>query len=182
MKRSVVTEHQEKANALLSKAGIVITEMERQNIEVADCGLDDIENCGLQIIIYENNDRYCAKELVLFPRQICPEHRHPPIDDRNIGKQETFRCRWGEVFLYVEGAPTPKPKAEIPAIYRKHLTVWHEIVLRPGDQYTLPPDTKHWFQAGDEGCVLSEFSSASIDEKDIFTDPRIRRIPEIEQD
>ncbi len=182
MKRSDVKKYQERACAQLRKAGIVITEMERRNIEVADCGFDDIQNCGLQIVVYENNDRYCAKELVLFPRQICPEHRHPPIDDKNTGKQETFRCRWGKVFLYVEGDPAPAPKAEVPAIYRKHLTVWHEIVLRPGDQYTLPPNTKHWFQAGDEGCVVSEFSSASIDEKDIFTDPRVRRIPDIVPD
>jgi len=47
---------------------------------------------------------------------------------------------------------------------------------------TLPVGTKHWFQAGDEGCVVSEFSSASIDEEDIFTDPRVRRITDIEPD
>jgi D-lyxose ketol-isomerase len=53
-------------------------------------------------------------------------------------------------------------------------------VLRPGEQYTLKPDTLHWFQAGDRGAVVSEFSSASIDELDVFTDPNIKRIPEIE--
>jgi D-lyxose ketol-isomerase len=51
------------------------------------------------------------------------------------------------------------------------------VELRPGDQYTLPPDTKHWFQAGENGAVVSEFSSTSIDEKDEFTDPRVKRIP-----
>ncbi len=30
-------------------------------------------------------------------------------------------------------------------------TVRHEIVLQPGQQYTIPPDTLHWFQADDEG-------------------------------
>ncbi|MDD8016086.1 MAG: D-lyxose/D-mannose family sugar isomerase, partial [Acidobacteriota bacterium] len=49
-----------------------------------------------------------------------------------------------------------------------------------GEQYTLPPGTLHWFQAGDQGAVVSEFSSTSFDEKDIFTDPNIKRIPEIE--
>ena len=66
--------------------------------------------------------------------------------------------------------------------YRKYLTVWKEVVLRPGGQYTLPPNTKHWFQAGDKGCVVSEFSSTSIDETDVFTDPRVQRIPQIELD
>ena len=56
--------------------------------------------------------------------------------------------------------------------------VFHEIALSPGQQYTIPPDTLHWFQAGDEGAIVSEFSSISRDESDVFTDPRIRRIPE----
>jgi D-lyxose ketol-isomerase len=140
-------------------------------------GLNDIEHIGLQVVVYVNNDRYCAKELVLFSRQICPEHRHPPISAQNIGKQETFRCRWGEVFLYTEGEPTPNPRASIPDKYGEHFNVWHEVVLRPGDQYTLAPNTRHWFQAGDDGAVVSEFSSASLDELDIFTDPHIKRVP-----
>ena len=99
---------------MLREANIVITPEERAKIEIADFGLDDIYNMGLQLVVYENNDRYCAKELVLFPRQTCPEHRHPPLNDRNIGKQETFRCRWGEVYLYLEGIRTKDPKAVIP--------------------------------------------------------------------
>jgi D-lyxose ketol-isomerase len=182
MKLSEVTGLRERVCRMLQMAGIVITLEEKQNIEIADCGFDDIVNLGLQVVVYENNDRYCAKELILFPRQLCPEHRHPRVDEQNIGKQETFRCRWGELYLYVEGEPTPDPKAKIPEKYREYLTVWKEIVLKPGDQYTLPVNTKHWFQAGDDGCVVSEFSSASIDEMDVFTDPRIRRIPEIEED
>jgi len=48
-------------------------------------------------------------------------------------------------------------------------------MLQPGQQYTIPPDTLHWFQAGDEGAIVSEFSTRSHDEFDIFTDPQIRR-------
>jgi D-lyxose ketol-isomerase len=33
----------------------------------------------------------------------------------------------------------------------------------------------HWFQAGPEGAVISEFSTQSRDEADVFTDPRIVR-------
>ena len=50
-----------------------------------------------------------------------------------------------------------------------------EIVLAPGEQFTIPPDTLHWFQAGDEGAIVSEFSTRSRDELDVFTDPRIVR-------
>lgn len=42
------------------------------------------------------------------------------------------------------------------------------------------PNTRHWFQAGDEGAVISEFSTKSYDEYDIFTDPRIKRLPSVE--
>ena len=35
------------------------------------------------------------------------------------------------------------------------------------------PNTLHWFKAGDEGAVVSEFSTKSMDEFDIYTDKRI---------
>ena len=117
----------------------------------------------------------------MLPGQTCPEHRHPPIlNDRgeqiDPGKRETFRCRAGRVLLYVEGPPTASPKCKPPAGSEAHYTVQQEIELNPGQQYTIPPNTLHWFQAGDEGAVISEFSSVSRDESDIFTDPAIRRV------
>lgn len=176
MKQEEILSIRQRACELLQKAQIVTTPLERESMEVADLDLDDIENVGLEVIIYENNDRYCAKELVLLPRQMCPEHRHPPVSDKNTGKQETFRCRWGEIYLYVPGVPTEPCKARVPEKYKPYLTVWKEIVLCPGDQHTLKPDTKHWFQAGDEGAIVSEFSSTSLDETDVYTDPRVRRV------
>jgi len=56
-----------------------------------------------------------SKELVLYPGQVCPEHRHPPFDLR----------------------------------------------------------------AGEHGAVVSEFSSTSRDDLDVFTDPRIVRAPQV---
>lgn len=159
----------------LEKAGIVLTEQEKQDIEIADMGLGELEQTGLEIVTYVNTDRCCAKELVVFPRQTCPEHRHPPVAG-DPGKEETFRCRWGEVYLYVPGEAAARPKASPPAHRRQCYTVWREIVLKPGDQYTLEPDTLHWFQAGPEGAVVSEFSTKSRDECDVFTDPDIRRV------
>lgn len=162
----------------LDRAGIVITDEEKQRIEVADLGLGELEQTGLQLLVYVNTARCCAKELVLFPRQTCPEHRHPVVEGKP-GKEETFRCRWGEVYLYVPGDPTPKPKGKPPAGREHAYTVWHEITLRPGEQYTLAPNTLHWFQAGDEGAVVSEFSTTSRDEFDIFTDREIERETEV---
>jgi D-lyxose ketol-isomerase len=147
-------EARERAAAMLAEAGIVLSARERVELEVTDLGLGRLEEIGLQLVVYENNDRYCAKELVLLPHQLCPEHRHPPVDD-DPGKQETFRVRRGEVTLFVEARG--------------------ELTLGPGDQFTIPPDTLHWFRAGGEGAIVSEFSSRSRDEHDVFSDPRIVR-------
>jgi D-lyxose ketol-isomerase len=155
----------------LAAAGIVLTETERDSIETADFGLSRLEECGLLVLVYVSTHRYCAKELVLYPGQTCPEHRHPPFDG-SPGKEETFRCRRGLVHLYVDGAPVAQPACTPPEGF---YTVGHEIRLEPGAQHTIPPDTRHWFQAGPEGAVVTEFSSASRDELDVFTDPAVRR-------
>ena len=90
-----------------------------QQIEVADFGLGRLEEVGLQILVYVNTERVCAKELVLFPRQACPEHRHPPVGD-DPG----------------QGGDLPLPRAasctsSSPARARSR--------FGPGDQYTIPP-------------------------------------------
>ncbi|MHC4914454.1 MAG: D-lyxose/D-mannose family sugar isomerase [Planctomycetota bacterium] len=167
----------QRAAKMLAEAGIAVTEAELADMEIVEVGLGELETTGLEIVVYENNDRYCAKELVMFPGQTCPEHRHPDVEGRP-GKRETFRCRKGVVWLYVPGEKTENIRATVPAGSRDYYTVFHEVVLNPGDQYTLEPDTLHWFQAGPEGAIVSEFSSTSRDESDVFTDPRIRRVPD----
>ncbi|MEM8493877.1 MAG: D-lyxose/D-mannose family sugar isomerase [Planctomycetota bacterium] len=172
---SQIAEAQQRTVDMLNAAGIALTVEERSQIEVCDYQLGDLDRVGTEIVIYVNNDLYCGKEIVLFPNQLCPEHLHPPVGDYP-GKTETFRCRWGEVYLYVDGEPTPDPREKVPESQRSHLTVWHEVLLRPGDQYTILPGVKHWFVAGSRGAIVTEFSSRSIDPKDIFTDPAIQRI------
>jgi D-lyxose ketol-isomerase len=166
------------AHRYFEKAGIYITPAESEAIETADFGLGRFREIGLGVLVYVNTARCCAKELAMWPGQTCPEHRHPPVGD-DPGKEETFRCRWGKVFLYVEGEPHPAPACHAPQGREKTFTVWHEIPLEPGGQFTIPPNTLHWFQAGPEGAVISEFSTRSTDENDIFTDPEIQRITKI---
>jgi D-lyxose ketol-isomerase len=160
--------------ALFARANIAVTKEEKSRVEIADFGLSQFEQTGLGVLVYVNTERCCAKELAMLPRQTCPEHRHPTVDGK-LGKEETFRCRWGKVYIYVSGEKTAMPKAAAPAGRENAYTVWHEIELNPGEQYTLVPDTLHWFQAGDEGAVVSEFSTRSTDENDIFTDREIQR-------
>ena len=147
-------EARDRAATMLEEAGIVLTPHEREKIEIADFGLGRLDEIGLQIVVYVNTDRVCAKELVLFPHQRCPEHRHPPFAGQP-GKEETFRVRRGTVHLHVAGTG--------------------DILLGPGEQYTIPPNTLHRFEAGGEGAIVSEFSTTSRDALDVFTDPRIVR-------
>jgi D-lyxose ketol-isomerase len=174
LRATEIADARTRAARVLDAAGIVLTRAEQDAIEVADFGLSRLAEVGLEIVVYVNTERVCAKELVLFPRQTCPEHRHPPFAE-TPGKEETFRCRRGLVYLYTEGNPTAEPSARVTDADRSAFTVWHEVVLTPGEQHTIPPDTLHWFQAGDDGAIVTEFSTTSRDELDVFTDPRIRR-------
>ncbi|MBE6729387.1 MAG: D-lyxose/D-mannose family sugar isomerase [Ruminococcaceae bacterium] len=172
MTRNEYNAQVEKALELFDKAGIILTEGEKENMEVADFGQGKVNELGLQLVVYVNTERVCAKEMVLLPFQTCPEHMHIPTNGKP-GKEETFRCRYGEVYLYVSGEKnTDSIKAKMPPC---DVSVFHEIVLKPGEQYTLEPETWHWFQAGPNGAVISEFSTRSTDETDIFTDKKLVR-------
>ena len=169
-----------KALTYFETAGIILTEEEKKTIEIADFGLSDLDRIGLEVLVYVNTTKVCAKELIMFPWQTCPEHIHPTKNGIS-GKEETFRCRWGKVYLYVSGEKNCNPKLDDLGSHKGFLKVAHEIILNPGEQYTLLPDTWHWFRAGDEGAVVSEFSTTSTDDQDLFTDPRINRFTKIKE-
>ena len=178
MKRSEMNRCIARALEYYEKAHIVLTEQEKASIEVADFGLGIVENVGLQLLVYVNTQRVCAKDMVLFPGQSCPEHWHVPTQGAP-GKEETFRCRYGKVYLYVTGEGSRENiKAKLP---KTDVSVFHEIILNPGEQYTIYPETWHWFQAGEDGAVISEFSTRSTDETDQFTDKRLVREVRIEE-
>lgn len=175
MKQSDVKRCVERALELYDKAGICLTDAEKSRVEVADFGLGRVDQIGLELLTYVNTSRVCAKEMVLFPGQTCPEHWHVPTEGLP-GKEETFRCRYGEVELYVpgDGAAPEAPDTVV--------TVFHQIKLLPGEQFTILPGVKHWFRGGRDGAVVSEFSTHSTDETDVFTDPAIVRAPTVEDD
>ena len=61
-------DHQERAReravAMLTNAGIVLTPEEQGEMEIQDFGLGELARTGLQLVVYVNTDRYCAKELI----------------------------------------------------------------------------------------------------------------------
>ncbi len=176
--RDDIAAAQRRAAALIRASAVHITEAEAEKIEVADFGLSRLEHEGAQILTMVGTDRIGVKVIVLFPSQTVPEHRHPPMG-HDPGKEETLRIVYGSARCYIPGEDTlhegfvPHGKEEV-------YTVRHELILAPGDQITLQPGTKHWFQAGTGGVVLYSFSTVARDVLDEFTDPDIKRITEIQ--
>jgi D-lyxose ketol-isomerase len=179
--KTEVLQARKRALAYMEKAGVVLSEKEKEAISVTDFGLSDLERQGGQILTFFNTERLSAKVIVLLPWQILPEHWHPAID-KDVGKEEIMRVRWGEVYLYVPGEPTSQPKAKIPPGEEKNFTVWHEVILNPGDQYILQPQVIHWFQAGLDGAVIDDYSSTARDLQDGFTNPKIVRETKVIED
>jgi D-lyxose ketol-isomerase len=160
--------------ALCTKTGIPLLDREIDHIEVADFGLGEFKTSGLAILTLAVTRDVGIKLIALYPWQICPEHRHPPVGDYP-GKEETFRGLWGQAWGYVPGEPTPDPKARVPEHRRPYYTSWREVDLGPGHQHTSSPNEWHWFQAGPEGAVILSISSRPTDYQDDFQDPNVQR-------
>ncbi len=171
-------EARERTLQMLTRANIAVGSGESDKIEIIDFGLGDLDIIGLQQLNYVDSALYSAGEMVLFPGQTCPEHRHPPAGE-HPGKEQIFRCRFGTVYLYVAGDPAESIQAVLPKQRQGHFTARHQVVLQPGDQYTIPANTPHWFQAGPEGAVISEFSTGPRNVAEIFTDPGIQKVPQV---
>ncbi len=172
--RAIYAAAQKRAISLLNRTGIAFKTDEITRIAVADFGLSDLEHTGGQILTLVDTREIAVKLIAMFPGQVLPEHRHPPLGNYP-GKAETLRCAWGVLYLYTEGPACPAPAGHPPENRLHTYTVWHEVVLNPGDQITLNPNTLHWFQGGQEGAVVWSFSTRAVDITDVFTDKDIRR-------
>ena len=69
MNRATYEQARERFLAMMAEACIALTEEEKNNVEVADFGLDNLEHTGLELVTYINTPRCCSKEMSLFPGQ-----------------------------------------------------------------------------------------------------------------
>jgi D-lyxose ketol-isomerase len=166
-----------RAADMIREAGILITDQEADSIEVVDFGLSQLAREGLQVVTLVQTEKISVKVLALFPNQTEPEHWHPPVGD-DPGKEETIRVVAGSMYFYVPGENTFRDGFLVRG--KEHFyTVRHEKPMLPGDQITLTPGTKHWFQSGRDGVVMYSFSTIARDVLDKFTDPDIVRITKV---
>ena len=166
------------AAKMIREAGIVITDREPENIEVVDFGLGNLQREGVQVLTFFNTKRIAAKILVLFPNQTEPEHWHPQVGN-DPGKEETIRIIKGTVRFYLPGEDNMR-YGFIPPGKEDYYTARNEIIMKPGDQLTIEPGTKHWFQTDDNGAVMYSFSTCVRDVLDQFTDSNIVRSTQID--
>jgi len=173
LKKKEVIKAKLKTEEIIRKAGIKIIPKEAEKIEVTDFGLNNLNKEGAQILTFFNTKRVSAKVIAMFPYQTMPEHWHPSVKD-DPGKEETIRAIDGTLHIYIPGENNVQ-YGFIPEGKDNCYTVRHELVMKPGDQITLEPRTKHWFQAGKEGAVFYSISTCARDLLDRFTDPDVVR-------
>ncbi len=159
----------DKAKALIKRSGLILSEHDWQQFAVNDFGLGDIYREGLLFVDILRSDRLRITVIVLLPHQSIPQHRHPSYDTES-GKEETLRVLYGHTQVFIEGTQN-NTHAPIPSEKEAYYTVKHKIALDAGQQYTVPPGTKHWFQAGPEGSVNMTFQNRVDETKNIFDDP-----------
>jgi D-lyxose ketol-isomerase len=170
-------EARRRAAEMMRRAGVFLSELESDAIEVVDFGLSRLASEGLQVVTLVQTERISVKVLALFPNQTEPEHWHPPVGE-DPGKEETIRVVGGFMHFYVPGENTLRDGFLVQG-KEHHYTVRREIWMRPGDQITLTPGTKHWFQAGRDGVVMFSFSTIARDILDKFTDPDVVRTTKV---
>ena len=139
--RSELNTARKRAGSMIRAANILMTDEEQETIQVADFGLSHLEQEGAQILTFVDTDRIGVKVIILFPYQTLPEHWHPRVED-DPGKEETFRVIRGTLYFYIEGENTLQ-EGFVPEGKEECYTVRHEVVMKPADQITVEPGTKH---------------------------------------
>lgn len=179
IKRSYEKKAQKWAYDTMVKAGVPIRPDEENKIAIVDFGLNQFEKEGMHLFTLVHSSRYAVKALAHLPWQTEPEHWHPPVGD-DPGKQETVRVLWGTCYFYLpsEDGKQGMITGKIPEGKEGVYTCAKEMIMKPGDQITLEPGVKHWFQGGPEGAVIYTFSSTARDTLDGFSDPAVCRVTE----
>ncbi len=160
----------------MAQAGYPVTDDIAKKLFVTDFALGRFTEAGRACIVWWGDQKYNFSSLdaFLLPGQIIPEHWHVKQGDIPE-KMEAWLCRYGEIYGYAEGDPTPDMKAKLAAADAANITMKHETVLKVGDIAGIKhPLEKHWMAAGPTGLIFSEFSTYHTGEAVKFTDGEIK--------
>lgn len=153
---------------LINKSNFPVTEEELKSLIVNDFGLDNLKEEGFGLIDLLRSERVRVNLIVLLPNQSLPEHLHPAYKNEK-GKEETIRVLYGATNVFIEGEKATDIK--IPKGKELWYTALKKIELKVGQQFTVPSNIKHWFQAGENGSVNIAFQNRVDESHNIFYDP-----------
>lgn len=153
---------------LIQKAHFSLTDEELKSLTVNDFGLDNLQEEGCGLLDLLRSERVRVNLLVLLPNQSLPEHLHPAYENER-GKEETIRVLYGTTKVFFEGEPDTD--IHIPKGKEQWYTALKKVDLKVGEQFTVPAQGKHWFQAGESGSVNIAFQNRVDESHNVFYDP-----------
>ncbi len=150
----------------------------RPRWDVTDFGLGDLAAHGLVLVNLAEEPEYCEKLMYARAGMVTPPHRH-------VRKKEDIICRWGTLQVTVwPGVPDDRESVEVKVdgIVRA-LAPGSKLEINAGSRITLFPGVLHQFVPLSPECIIGEVSTANDDVTDnLFSDPRVGRFPQIEED
>ncbi len=152
-------------------SGFVLSPAEQERMTVLDFGLGNVMSEGLETAHYLSSERMDIKVCVLLRGQTVPQHLHPPYNGQ-MGKEETLRVLSGCLRLYLPGEGASS-EPHVPEGKHAFYTLRRELQLHPADQYTIAPNTWHWFQGGPDGAVVLAHYTKADDSFNQWTDPAV---------
>jgi D-lyxose ketol-isomerase len=163
-------EIKKQALQLFEKAKIALTDAEKTELKIIECGDRNFYEIGLLALTFINSEYYGGRFIIFLPNQFCPLHIHPHAPDGQ-GKVETFRVLFGQVIKYWATEEKDKIIIPISAPELRDLEYENHIVLNAGEQSVTKIGERHWYKSGPEGAIAMEISTPLKHEKyDIWTD------------
>jgi len=160
----------------LREAGYPVNDSIVKKMWASDFGLGRFTEAGVGGIIWWGDEKhnFSSLDAFLLPGQIIPEHWH--VREGSVPEKiEAWLVRYGEMYVYGEGEPTPAIRAKLSPADAAHVTVKAEKILQVGDAAGIArPLEKHWMQAGPEGAIFSEFSTYHTGAAVRFTDGKVK--------
>lgn len=141
-----------------------------------DFSLGKFTEVGMAGILWINNieHNYFGHEIYLLPGQMIAEHQHVKTDKCGV-KLEGWHVRYGWVYVYGEGTPTPGVEKRIPPSHKKCAVARTEKRLNPGETACLGKALeKHWMRAGPKGAIVSEYATAHDMAGLRFSHPKVK--------
>lgn len=125
-----------------------------------DFGLGKFTECGMAGIFWVNHKEhnYFGHEIYLLPGQMIPEHQH--VKTEFPAKLEGWQPRYGMIYIFGEGTPTPGVEQHIPPLHREIAKARKMAQLQPGEVAGLAKAEEwHFMKAGPQGAIVTEYAT-----------------------